>query len=106
MGGAAVGEGNERLGRVWIYGVLDPRSGALVYVGQTTVSVEARLRRHLMGRGEADYAEAPFYAWVRAVCDERGERPVAVTREEGAPEVAVTREEGAPEVAASRERFW
>ncbi len=105
MGGAAVGEGNERLGRVWIYGVLDPRSGALVYVGQTTVSVEARLRRHLTGRGEGDHAEAPFYAWVRAVCDERGERPVAVALEECAPE-AVTLEECAPEVAAYRERFW
>ena len=81
-------------GRVVIYGVLDPGSRALVYVGQTRLSGEARLRRHLTGRGER-YAEAPFYEWLCGVYDERGERPEVVTLEECAGEVA-----------AYRERFW
>lgn len=54
----AMGEG--KAATVRIYGVLDPRSRALVYVGQTTLSAEARLRRHLMGRGEADVRRQSF----------------------------------------------
>jgi len=82
-------------GRVTIYGVLDPRSGALVYVGQTTLSAEGRMRQHLADRGKAKNADAPFYDWMQVVCDERGERPMVVTLEECAPEVALY-----------RERFW
>jgi len=66
-----------------------------VYVGQTTLSAEARLRQHLADRGKAKNVDAPFYEWMREVCDERGERPVVVTVEECGAEVALY-----------RERFW
>jgi len=83
------------VGQVTIYGVLDPQSRALVYVGQTTLSAEGRLRQHLADRGKAKNADAPFYEWMRAVCDERGERPIVVTLEACEAEVALY-----------RERFW
>lgn len=77
------------MGQVTIDGVLDPRRRALVEVGQTTVSAEGRRRQHLADRGKATNAEGPVYGWVRAVCDEGGERPEGVTLEECAAEVAV-----------------
>ncbi len=47
-----------------IYGLIDPRTGELRYVGQTKDNLHKRLRRHVASR---NWGETYVQSWIRAL---------------------------------------
>jgi hypothetical protein len=54
-----------RVGRYLIYGLLDPRTSCLCYVGKTHKRRELRLAEHIAHAEEG--ATRPVYVWIRDV---------------------------------------
>lgn len=58
-----------RVGRVLVYGLLDPRDATLRYVGKTHKRREVRLAEHLERAAEG--SALPVHRWVRELTKAR-----------------------------------
>lgn len=50
---------------VLIYGLFDPRDGALRYVGKTNATLDKRLRQHICDANRRKFESLPRFRWIR-----------------------------------------